>query len=90
MSILTLLENWKNVEHEGDCHTSCNWCSWYGHQRIDTRTRGFGNNRTRVNHPKYSFIKIGQNAEKSFGVKDTRCHSNSSEKLSANAGVKYS
>ena len=28
----------KTVEYEGDDYTNCNWCSWYSHQRIGTRT----------------------------------------------------
>ena len=24
------------MEHESDSDTSCNWCSWYSIQRIDT------------------------------------------------------
>ena len=35
----------KNVEHESDNYTNCNWCSWYSHQRIGTTTGGLGNNR---------------------------------------------
>ena len=41
-------------------------------------------------HPNYCLIKIGQNTEKSPGDLRRRCHSNSSEKRSANAGVKNS
>ena len=55
----------KTVEHENDDYTKCNWCSWYSHQRIDTRTRGLGNKRASGNYPKYYIIEIGQNTEKS-------------------------
>ena len=50
----------KTVEHEIDDLTNCKWCSWYSHQRIGTRTEGFGNN-----YLNYSIIEIGQNSEKS-------------------------
>ena len=55
----------KTVEHENDDY--CNWCSWYSHQRIDTRTGGLGNKRTRGDHPDYCIIEIGQNIKKSPG-----------------------
>ena len=57
----------KTVEHEYAGNTNCNWCSWYNHQRIDTGTVGLGNKKTSGVHPSYSFIKIGQNTEKSPG-----------------------
>ena len=50
---------------ETDDYTNCNWCSWYSHQNIDTKTEEIGNNRTSGNHPNYCFIEIGQNIEKS-------------------------
>ena len=56
-------KQWK--ESDGDAN--CNWCSWYSHQRIDTRTGEIGSNRMRRDHPNYSFIKISQNIEKSPG-----------------------
>ena len=46
---------------------NCNWCSWYSHQRIGTRTGGLGNKRTSRDHPNYGMIAIGQNTEKSSG-----------------------
>ena len=36
----------KKQEHESDDYTNRNWCSWYSHQRIGTRTGGLGNNGT--------------------------------------------
>ena len=30
----------KTLEHESDGDVSCNWCSWYSHQRIDSGTEG--------------------------------------------------
>ena len=44
---------------------NCNWSSRYSHQRIETDTEGFGNNRTSGDHPNYSILEIGQNIEKS-------------------------
>ena len=46
----------------------------------------------RGDHPNYCINEIGQNTEKSPGgrLEETCCHSNSSEKTSANAGVKNS
>ena len=32
----------KTVEHKSDDYTNCNWCSWFSHQRIETRTGGLG------------------------------------------------
>ena len=29
----------KTVEYANDGHTSCNWCSWYSHQRILKRNK---------------------------------------------------
>ena len=55
------------MEHESDGDTNCNWCFWYSHQRIGIETGGLGNKRTSGDHPNYSFIEIGQNAEKSPG-----------------------
>ena len=53
----------KTVKHESDVYTSCNWCSWYSHQRIGTKTGGLGNDRTSRDHPNYYIIEIGQNTE---------------------------
>ena len=55
------------MEHESDNYTNCNWCSWYSHQRIGTRTGGLGNNWTGGGCPNYSIVEIGQNTEKSTG-----------------------
>ena len=49
------------------------------------------NKKTTRDHPNYRIIKIGQNTEKSPGdLKRLGYHSNSSEKLSADAGVRNS
>ena len=71
----------KNMGHKSDGDTDCNWCSWYSHQRIGTRTGGFGKKRYYKRY--YGMIEIGR-----LRLEETCCHSNSSGKLSANAGVK--
>ena len=53
------------MEHEGDCDTSCNWCTWNNSQRIDKGTKRLGNKRTSEDHPDYNIIKINQNSKKS-------------------------
>ena len=55
------------VKHESDGDTTCDWCSWYSHQRIGTRTGGLGNKRTSRDHPYYCVIEIDQNTEKTLG-----------------------
>ena len=57
----------KTVEHESDCDTNCNRSSCYSDWRIGARTGGFGNKRTRGDHPDYSIFEIVQNTEKSTG-----------------------
>ena len=64
---LNLARELKKLEHESDDYTNCNWCSWYSHQRIGTRTRRLGNNGTGGYCPNYSIIEIDQNTEKSPG-----------------------
>ena len=43
--ISSYLGNWKKnpVKHESHGDTDCNWCSWYSHQWISTKTRGLRN-----------------------------------------------
>ena len=43
----------------------CNWCSWYSHQRIGSKTGKVGNRRTSGDDPNYRITKISQNTEKS-------------------------
>ena len=57
----------KTVENESDVYTNCNWCSLYRQRRINKESVGFGNKRTRGDHPNYCNIEIGQNTEKSPG-----------------------
>ena len=53
------------MKRESDNYTSCNWCSWYSHQRIKKETGGLGNKRKSGDYPNFCIIEIGQNTEKS-------------------------
>ena len=33
----------RNMEHEGDGDTNCNWPARYSHQRVGAETEGLGN-----------------------------------------------
>ena len=77
------------MEHESDDDTNCNRCARYGHHRIGKGTGGLGNKNTSGNNPINSTAKIGQNTKKSPKDLRGRCHSNSSKKKSADAGVKH-
>ena len=46
----------KNVEHESDGDKTYSWCSWYSHEKTDTRTGGLESKRTSEDHPNYRFI----------------------------------
>ena len=79
------------MEHEGDSDTNCNWCAWYSYQKIGTGTGGLGNKRTSGGRSNYSIIKIGPKYRgESWRLEENSCHSNSSVKPSAKAGVKKS
>ena len=74
------------MEHESDGDSRCNWCTRYSQQKIGT---GIRNKRTSGDHPKYNMIEIGQNTKKSLGdLRRLAVTQDSSEKPSANAGVK--
>ena len=61
------------------------------HGMIPKGTGKLRNQKMSVHNPDNSMIKIGQNTEKEFWrLEGTCCVSNSSGKLSANAGVKNS
>ena len=75
------------MKHENDGDTSSNWCTRYSHQMIGTKTGRPGNKWTSGDHPNYSSVETGQNTKKSRRLKETCCYSNSSGKLSVNAGV---
>ena len=55
------------MEHESDVDINYNWCAWYSHHIIGTGTGGFGNKRTRGDHPNYNIIEIGQDTKKNLG-----------------------
>ena len=55
------------MEHEDYSDIYWNKCARYSHQRIGTKTRGLGNQKTSRDHPDYNIIEIGQNTEKSTG-----------------------
>ena len=44
--------------------TTCNWCSWYSHQKIGKKTKGLSKKKTSGDTPNYSIVEIGQNTEK--------------------------
>ena len=67
ISIKTLQEDWKIIEHKSDGGTNCNWCAQYSHQNINKGTGERGNKRTSGDHPNDIVIKIGQNTKKSSG-----------------------
>ena len=60
---LDLARELSTMEHEGDGDTNCNWCSWYSHWRIGTKTGGLGNNGTGGDCPNYSIVEIRQNTK---------------------------
>ena len=53
----------QTMEHESDSDTHCNWRTRYSHKRIGWGTGGLGNKRMSRDHPKNSFINIGQNTK---------------------------
>ena len=79
---------WELKKHESDGDTNCNWCSSYSHRRIGAGTGGLGNKRTERDRQNYTIMVIDQNTEKSPWKLDICCHSNSSGKPLAHAGVK--
>ena len=56
-----------NNTNHSDSDTNWNWCSWYSHQRIVTRSGKIENKRTSGEYTNYSTLEIGQNTEKSSG-----------------------
>ena len=68
------------MEHESDNCTDCNLCSWYSHQRVDTRIGGLGSKGMGGDCQNYSIIEICQNTEKSPGDLRRLAHSNFSER----------
>ena len=77
------------MEHENDCNTNSNWCTWYSHYRIGTGIGRLGNKRTRGNHPNHSIVEISLNTKKSHGdLRRLLVSQNPVETLQLNAGVK--
>ena len=68
------------MEHEDDGDTNCNWCTLKHRQRIGKGTERFENKRTSGDYLDYS----------KWRLKETCCHSDSSEKPSAKTPVKNS
>ena len=88
---LDLARKLKKLEHKSDNYTNCNWCSWYSRRRINKGTGELGNKRTSGDYLNYYIIENCQNTEKkSWRLYETCCHSNFSERPSANADVKNS
>ena len=59
---LDLVRQEKNMEHESDGDTNCNWRVRHNHKGIIiTGTGGFGNKRTIGDHPNYSIVILFTN-----------------------------
>ena len=78
------------MENEGNNYTNCNWCVWNSNYTITKGTVGLGSWWGSGEHPNYYIIDNGKNTEKSPEDLRRLAHSDSSEKLSANADVKNS
>ena len=76
------------MEHEGNGHTNCNWCTRIYPQKLDKRAGNVGNWRTNRDHQNYWTVKIGQNTEKSLGDLEFCYPADANERPSANDGVK--
>ena len=57
----------KKRKHKSDFDTSCNWYSWYSHQRIWSRTGGLWTKKTSGDQSNYSTVEISQNTEEIIG-----------------------
>ena len=71
------------MEHVGDGDTSCNWGTWNNSQRLYKGAGRVENKRTSRNHP--VLLRLAGILKR---VQETCCHSDSSERASANTGVK--
>ena len=56
----------KNLS-ESDGDASCNWCAWYCHQKIGTKTGGLEYKRTNAEQVNDNIFEISQNTKKSPG-----------------------
>ena len=57
----------KDMKHEGDGDTSCNWHASNSPQSLNNRAERVGNWIISQDHPNYRSIKISQNIKKSPG-----------------------
>ena len=63
---LDLAREYRKVkELEGDGDTNSFWCTWDGLLTFERGSRKIGNQRKKVDHPKYCMGEIGQNTVKS-------------------------
>ena len=81
-------ENWKTMEHEEDGDTNCGWCTWNNPQRVDIETRNSLDLEIRGQGYTNQTIVFYRSARILIRVLENCCHSNSSDKLSANADGK--
>ena len=57
----------RELKHESENYTICNWYSWYSHQTNNKGIGGLGNKRMSGDRPNYCISEISQNTEKSLG-----------------------
>ena len=78
---MDLARDVKRSWNKNDKDTNCNLCAW----------NDLEYKRTSRDYPNHSIVKVGQNTEKcTKRLEETCCHTVSSEKPSANAGVENS
>ena len=65
------LKKKKNMEHESDGYTNCNWRARYSHQTIGTRTGGLRKKRTSGDHLK---LQHCWGRPRILRDMETRCH----------------
>ena len=79
----------KAMEHEGDGDINFNLCTWNDPQKFSKRSRGVRNQRTSWDNPNYSIVEARSDYwEESWWPGVNCCHSNTSNRPSANADVK--
>ena len=85
--------SWQRTKNCGTCgwrDISCHWPAWNGPQRLEKGTRIIRNQRKNRDHPDYSIVKWLEYWEESWKSEETWWQSDSCERPSVNAGVKYS
>ena len=55
----------KDVEHESDSDTDCDWRTWNSSERVGTRTGRVGNRSSNRDYPDYGILKISKNTDES-------------------------